>query len=159
MKSFVLVITAFLFFFMTEQAFAGDNLSDAASKIETGILNNLNGLGDTISFVAKETGKIGLNGEAEIRKLLQRNCAAGPYVIDSAFIDSKGIMKIIEPDKYRGYEGSDISKQEAVISMLKIKKTPDGECIPFCRGHKINRYRISCFLKGKAIPWFCQYAG
>ena len=149
MKSFVLVITAFLFFFMTEQAFAGDNLSDAASKIETGILNNLNGIGDTISFVAKETGKIGLNGEAEIRKLLQRNCAASPYVINSAFIDSKGIMKIIEPDKYREYEGSDISKQEAVISMLKTKKPRMGNVFLSVEGIKSIDIEYPVFSKGK----------
>jgi hypothetical protein len=37
MRRFVLVITALLFFFMAEQAFAGDNLSNATSKIESGI--------------------------------------------------------------------------------------------------------------------------
>lgn len=40
------------------QVFAENNLNKAALRIETGILNILNGLGDTISLVAKETGNI-----------------------------------------------------------------------------------------------------
>jgi len=54
----VVFVTAFLFFFMTGQAFAADNLSNAASKIESGILNILNEIGGTISRVAKETGRL-----------------------------------------------------------------------------------------------------
>jgi hypothetical protein len=36
----------------------------------------------------------------------QRQC----YVIDSAFIDDKGVMKFIEPEEFRNYEGSYISQ-------------------------------------------------
>lgn len=127
MKRFVLAITIFVVLFITGQVFAANNLNNAASKIETGISNILNGLGKTISLVARGTGQTGLNNEIEIRKLLQKNCRDGrPHVIDSTFIDSKGIMKLIEPDKYRSYEGSDISQQEAVITMLKTKKPRMG---------------------------------
>ena len=55
MRRFVLVITALLFFFMAGQALAGDNLSNATSKIESGISNILNGIEGTISHAAKET--------------------------------------------------------------------------------------------------------
>jgi hypothetical protein len=150
MKRFVLVITVFLVFSTTGQVFAENNLNNAALRIETGILNILNGLGNAISLVAKETGKIGLNSETEIRKLLQKNCNAGrPYVIDSTFIDSKGIMKIIEPDKYRVHEGSDISKQEAVIKMLRTKKPRMGNVFLSVEGIKSIDIEYPVFSKGK----------
>ena len=105
---------------MTGQVFAADNLTNAASKIESGILSILNGIGSTISHAAKETGKTGLHRETEITKLLHKNYIAGkPYAINSTFIDNKGMMKFIEPEQYRSYEGSDISGQEAIIKMLK----------------------------------------
>jgi hypothetical protein len=150
MKRFVLLITSFFLFFMTGQVFAQNNLNNAASKIETGISNILKGIGNTISLVAKETGKIGLNNEEELRKLLRKNVNDGkPYVIDSTFIDSKGIMKNIEPDKYRSYEGSDISKQEAVIEMIKAKKPRMGNLFLSVENIKSVDIEYPVFLKGK----------
>ena len=150
MKRFVFVITAFLVFSAAGQVFAANNLNKAASRIETGILSILNRLGDTISLVAKETGRIGPDNETEIRKLLQKNCNAGrPYAIDCTFIDSKGIMKIIEPVKYRRYEGSDISKQEAVIKMLETKKPRMGNVFLSVEGIKSIDIEYPVFSKGK----------
>lgn len=147
MRRFVLVVTAFLFFFMTGQAFAEDNLSSAASKIESGILNILNGIEVTIYRAAKETGKAGINNETEVRKLLL-NCTTGrPYVIDSTFIDSKGIMRFVEPKQYREYEGSDISKQEAVIKMLKTQKPRMGNIFVSVEGIKSIDIEYPVFSK------------
>jgi hypothetical protein len=135
MRRFVLV-TACLFFFMTGQIFAADNLSDATSKIESGLVTILHGIERAISHTAQETGKLGLNRETEIRKLL-RDCNTGrPYVIDSTFIDGKGIMRFIEPEQYRKYEGSDISKQEAVMKIRKTQKPRMGNVFVSVEGIK-----------------------
>lgn len=128
MKRFLLVTMSVLLLSLTGgQAIAQDNLENAASKIEKGISAILKGLGKTISLSAGEMGKIKPDHEVEIRKLLQQNWKAGsPHVINSAFIENKGIMKLIEPDKYGQYEGSDISGQEAVMKMMKTKKRRMG---------------------------------
>ena len=148
MKHFVFMLTVFFVFSTTGQVFAENSLDKAALKIETGILNILNGLGNTLSLVAKEIGRTGPDKETEIRKLLQKNCNAGrPYVIDSTFIDSKGIMKIIEPAKYRRYEGSDISKQEAVMKMLKTKKPRMGNVFLSVEGIKSIDIEYPVFSK------------
>ena len=132
----LIFVTAFLFCFTAGQAFATDKLSDAVSKIETGVLTILKGIEGTISHAAKETGKLGLNRETDIRKLLQ-NCNTGrPYVIDSSFIDAKGIMKFIEPEQYRKYEGSDLSKQEAIIKIRKTQKPWMGNVFVSIQGIK-----------------------
>jgi hypothetical protein len=149
MRRFVLVITALLFFFMAGQAFAGDNLSNAASKIKSGILNILKGIEKTISHAAKETGKAEIQREAEIRKLLQSCNTGRPYVVDSTFIDNKGIMRFIEPQQYRNYEGSDISKQEAIIKMLKKKKPRMGNAFVSVEGIKSIDIEYPVFSKEK----------
>jgi len=149
MRRFVFV-TVFLLSFMTGQAFAADNLSKAALKIEYGILTILKGIEDTVSHAAKETGMLGLNRETEIRNLLQKNCIAGkPYVIDSTFIDGKGIMKFIEPEQYRKYEGSDISKQEAIIKMQKTQKPRMGNVFVSAEGIKSIDIAYPVFSAGK----------
>jgi hypothetical protein len=147
MKRFVLVITS-LFFFMAGQALASDNLSKAASKIESGISNILKGIEGTISHAAKQTGKLGIQRETEIRKLLQSCNAGRPYVVDSTFIDNKGIMKFIEPQQYRKYEGSDISKQEAIIKMLKSQKPRMGNAFVSVEGIKSIDIEYPVFSKG-----------
>jgi len=76
-------------------------------------------IGADLKSAAKDAGKL---KESEIRKLLFGLYTNIPYVIDVSFINSKGIMTIIEPDKYRKHEGSDISDQEAVILMQKSKR-------------------------------------
>ena len=150
MKRFALLIAAVLVFSATGQVFAENNLNNATPRIETGILNILNGLGNTVSFAARETGKLGVNNEAEIRKLLLKNYNVGrPHVIDSTFIDSKGIMKIIEPDKYRRYEGSDISKQEVIIKMLETKKPRMGNVFLSVEGIKSVDIEHPVFSKRK----------
>ena len=132
----LIFVTAFLFCIMAGQAFAADKLSDAVSKIETGVLSILKGIDVTISHAAKETGKLGINRETEIRKLLQNCNADRPYVIDSSFIDGKGIIKFIEPEQYRKYEGSDISKQEAIIKVRTTQKPWMGNVFVSVQGIK-----------------------
>ncbi|MBN1829618.1 MAG: hypothetical protein JW884_10810, partial [Deltaproteobacteria bacterium] len=97
MKHLVLSFMAFLFIVTAGQGLATDQLTIAASKIEIGIINTLEGIGKTLAHAAKETGKAGVASETDIRKLLQACMAGKPYAIDSTFIDSKGIMKFVEP--------------------------------------------------------------
>jgi len=122
MKHLILVFSVFSLFFGTGQIAGADNLNDAASRIESGVFHTLNEIGAAITRAAEQAGKADLKNKKEIRNILQ-DCNSGrPYVIDSAFIDSKGIIKFIEPEQYRKHEGTDISKQEAVINVQKALK-------------------------------------
>lgn len=62
-------------------------------------------------------GKIG--NEAEIRELLKAMPPAHPAIMTSCYVDTKGILKYLEPAKYKDSEGADISKQDHTIAMLK----------------------------------------
>ena len=148
MRRFVVVITALLFS-MAGQALAADNQNKAVLKIESGISSILKEIEKTISHAAKETGKAGLQRETEIRKLLQSCNTGRPYVVDSTFIDNKGIMRFMEPQQYQKYEGSDISKQDAIIKMLKSQKSRMGNAFVSVEGIKSIDIEYPVFSKGK----------
>jgi hypothetical protein len=67
--------------------------------------------------IAAAEGNFGT--EAEIRTLLSAGLGAHPAVITSCYVDGKGILKYLEPEKYRESEGADISTQEHTIAMLE----------------------------------------
>jgi hypothetical protein len=149
MKRLVLSVTVFLFVLTAGQALAADKLNTAVSKIESGMIDSLDGIGKAIAGAAKEAGKMGAQNEMELRKLLQ-DCVAGrSYAIDATFIDNKGIMKFIEPKEYRNHEGSDISKQEAVIRMLKEKQPRMGNVFVSVEGIKSIDIEHPVFTRGK----------
>ena len=127
MKFWTSVLTAVLFLATVGPAVAEDNLNKAASKFESGLSKPLELMGRDLKNAAKETGRLGADQDPEVRKLLPGLCRKRPYVVDAAFIDSTGVMKIIEPEQYKKHEGADISKQEAVILMQKNK----GPHLPF----------------------------
>lgn len=58
----------------------------------------------------------------EVRGVLASLKQKTPLVSTCSFIDRKGIMKVVEPVKYRKYEGSDISSQEQVVRVARTQK-------------------------------------
>lgn len=85
------------------------------------VLANLNQIDTAITTaIAKQAGKFGT--EAEIRQLLGEAQKAHPAILTSCYIDTKGVLKYLEPAQYKDSEGADISKQEHIIAMLKDKK-------------------------------------
>ncbi|MBN1665324.1 MAG: cache domain-containing protein [Deltaproteobacteria bacterium] len=132
-----------------EAARPAADLSKAVARLEAGMVNVLQGLRASMAETARETGRIGGHRETEIRQMLKKNVDAGrPYVIDAAFIDNRGIMKLIEPGRYKMHEGSDISKQEAVIKMMKTKKPLMGHYFLSVEGIKSVDMEYPVFSKG-----------
>lgn len=145
MKYLASVLTVVLFLITVNPAGAENDLSIAASKFESDISKTLKIMGRDIKSVAKETGKLGPDKESEIRKLIQGLCSKRPYVVDAAFVDPAGIMKLIEPEQYKKYEGSDISMQEAVILMQKSKKPTIGKVFDSVEGTKSLDFEYPVF--------------
>jgi len=67
--------------------------------------------------IAKQANQFGT--EAEIRTLLSETLKAHPAILTSCYVDTKGILKYLEPAQYKDSEGADISKQAHTIAMLK----------------------------------------
>jgi hypothetical protein len=149
MKKWVFVAAAILFLIPSGRAGAADDLSAAAGRIHAGVAAVLKGIGGDIRAAADEAGKLGAGKEAEVRALLRGLLSNRPYAIDATFIDAKGVMRIIEPKAYGKYEGSDISKQEAVILMRKTKKPRMGKLFDSVEGIKSVDIECPVFGSGK----------
>ena len=68
-----------------------------------------------------KTSNFDINNEVEMRKVLVSILDNNHDVIETAFIDLKGVMRYIEPRDYKNFEGTDISKQEHVATLRKNK--------------------------------------
>ncbi|HRY84514.1 MAG TPA: hypothetical protein P5533_07765 [Candidatus Cloacimonadota bacterium] len=60
--------------------------------------------------------------ETEIRILLTETLNAHPAILSSCYIDPKGILKYLEPAKFKDSEGADISQQAHTIAIMKDPK-------------------------------------
>jgi hypothetical protein len=64
------------------------------------------------SIVEKESGT---------RKLLVSFINENPDVVDASFVDSKGVLRQIEPSEYKNLENADVSMRDHVMAMLKTR--------------------------------------
>jgi len=61
------------------------------------------------------------DSEASIRRTLNECLDKLPYIVDAAFVDSRGVMLHIEPGEYKNFENTDISSQAHVKQMQQSK--------------------------------------
>lgn len=80
----------------------------------------LDTIDDSTSALIK-TSNFDINNEVEMRKVLVSILEKNHDVIETAFIDLKGVMRYIEPRDYKNFEGTDISTQEHVATLRKNK--------------------------------------
>lgn len=69
--------------------------------------------GQILSFAA------GAEAEDAIRRMLQSSLKADPAVINAAFIDLEGIMRYLEPEKFREYEGREVAVKTGMVSRME----------------------------------------
>jgi len=93
----------------------------ALEKTRQGIAETFTSIDSEISAAAQKLSAVDLKGD-EARKILTELCKDKPYLIDCAIVDALGKMIMVEPEEYRGHEGSDISKQAHIVTILKDKK-------------------------------------
>jgi len=80
--------------------------------------NRLNRIDESLATVI-EKSSVDVKKESEIRKLLNTLLDENADIVEASFIDTKGIMRLIEPREYKNFENTDISSQEHVKAMLK----------------------------------------
>ncbi len=121
MKKSVCLILAIVFLFLTQSyAFAADDRV-TLFEIAKNLSQRLNVLDDSLEAAAKKAGDAGPNNDV-LRRILSELYKSNPDSVDCTFVGIKGIMKVVEPAKYKSFEGADISKQEQIIRLHKTKK-------------------------------------
>lgn len=92
-------------------------LGDMVNRIE----QSLKTIDADLEKAAKDIGK-DINEPMGKRQALSNLCSGKRYVVDCVFINTRGIMETVEPQKYRKNEGKNIENQELVRRMQKDKK-------------------------------------
>lgn len=80
--------------------------------------NRLNRIDESLAALI-EKSRVDVNKESEIRRLLNALLDENSDIIEASFVDTKGVMRQIEPSEYKNFENTDISSQEHVMAMLK----------------------------------------
>ena len=73
-------------------------------------LDRLDGVARTAADEVRAAGPT----TAEARRTLTRLAGASPCVVDTAFVDAQGIMRMVAPAAYQRFEGADISRQKQI---------------------------------------------
>jgi len=146
-----LVITAVALFFIMYSGTlwaVEDNLDKSARNLESVIMGMLKGIDRTLTKSASVIGKLGPSN-LETRRVLKECRLGRSYVIDCAFIDDKGVIKVIEPDRYKNSEGIDISYQDAVKEILKTREPVMSDLIDSVEGIKSVDFKVPVFSEKK----------
>lgn len=121
MKKLFSLILALIFIFLTQShAIAADDRV-TLFEIAKNLSQHLNVLDDSLEAAAKKAGEAGPNND-KLRRILSELYKSNPDSVDCTFVGIKGIMNVVEPAKYKSFEGADISKQEQVVRLHKTKK-------------------------------------
>ncbi len=89
------------------------------------------------SDMERAAGGIAASGAdtPRVRVLLSDLCKKHPYAADMAFIDTRGVMRVVEPAFYRKLQGTDISGQAHIQKMLAEKKPGMSEAFMTVEGY------------------------
>lgn len=92
-------------------------LDEAVKRIHAVLKEADKGLSEAAGRIGR-----GLDAHSDLRGTIRSLCAGRSYAIDCSFLNAKGIIEIMEPEKYRKYEGSDLSAQSVAARFLKEKR-------------------------------------
>ncbi|MFA5315731.1 MAG: cache domain-containing protein [Candidatus Omnitrophota bacterium] len=98
-----------------------DVMMSALEKARGSITTVLFSINKDLSVAARRLSKVDVKGE-DARRILSGLCKGRDYVVDCAVIDPAGKMIVVEPEEYKKYEGTDVSKQAHIIKFLADKK-------------------------------------
>ena len=121
-----------------ETATAGTNMSTfesppVLSSLQRLVQEELDLLDDNLSIAAESLAVTGLQGP-EARIVLNAVCQENTYVIDCSAVDLDCVMVTVEPDAYRGSEGSNISDQKHIIEIHQTHQPVLSQTFPAVEG-------------------------
>jgi len=149
MKKGFFMVLAFIFCFTTDALCMDiDELVQVAAETKKGISEVFTAIDRDLSGTAKRLSVIGIKSD-EARKVLGDLCQNHPYSVDCAVVDAAGKMIMVEPQAYKGFEGSDISSQAHIKSMLRKKKPVFSGVFSSVEGKKTIDFEYPVFSAEK----------
>jgi len=126
MKTRNAVLVVVFLFALSSVSFGSDQAMDTLNETVKRISAVLNDIDKGLQETAGRIGK-GLGANTDMRGDIRSLCAGKSYAVDCSFSNSKGIVQIVEPEKYRKYEGSDLSAQSVTARIMRLQKPTFSE--------------------------------
>jgi len=119
-KTAILILCAAVF--MTADAFGAtmSEIMPMVKKAKTKMSAALDAIDKDVSAAAKKLTAIDRNS-VEARKILSSLCEGRPYAYACSIVDTTGKLSVVEPEKFRNYEGADISAEPQVKELFRTK--------------------------------------
>ncbi len=117
MKKIILVLFLAFVFLAQGHAQSSEQTFDPRAKLEA-LKDQLEAVAGILAEEADTASDRLSEGdirEDEARSVLSDLCGALSYSVDCAYVDEEGVMRYIEPEAYRMYEGKDISGQPQFV--------------------------------------------
>lgn len=120
MKAFIVILSVMIVYGSAGALFAADLATAALDEAVKRISAVLKEVDKSLSGAAGLIGK-GLDARSDLRGAIKGLCAGKPYAIDCSFVNAKGVIEIMEPEKYRKHEGANLSAQAVAAGIIKDK--------------------------------------
>jgi hypothetical protein len=120
----------------------------ALERAKEGITAVFSSIDKDLLRVAKELSSVDLKKDAA-RQILKELCNNHKYLIDCAIVDISGKMIVIEPEGQRGFEGSDISNQRHIATLLNYKKPVFSDVFHSVEGADVTDFEYPIFSDKK----------
>ncbi len=120
MKKRVLILSVLLLLAVSATCFPAGPAETYLDDTSLRIASVFKSIDADISRAAKSFKEGAIPGTG-MREAVKNLCAGKDYAIDCSFVNAKGVMEIIEPEKYRKYEGANIKDQPLMTRFYKKK--------------------------------------
>jgi hypothetical protein len=121
MKTMTFILVFIFFFAVTSVSQGADHALDTLNETVKRITILLGDVDRNLQETASRIGN-GLDIQTDIRADVRNLCIGKTYAIDCSFVNAKGVIQIVEPEKYRKYEGSNLAAQAVTARILKLHK-------------------------------------
>jgi len=133
MKKMIIGISVFFLSTFFSLCFAAGPAPVLLNETAGKIASAFKGIDTDISKTASLIGE-GVSPAAGMREALRNLCAGKSYAVDCVFINAKGVMEIVEPQKYRKHEGSNLNDQATVKRIHKTRRPVFSELFTAVEG-------------------------
>jgi hypothetical protein len=117
----MLSVMLFVCFVSASSIVAASDDIPVLTEVHQKITSEFNRLDIAMQDAARKLGTSGLTGD-DARKSLAELCGKFSFSVDCSAIDARGVMVTVEPSAYSNLEGTDISAQKQVRTVIKKHK-------------------------------------
>ncbi|MEI8348563.1 MAG: cache domain-containing protein [Candidatus Omnitrophota bacterium] len=146
-KIVLFAIALFMFFVCNAITQATNDIADVVENIRDKVSITFDAIDNDMSRAAREIYPAAREGY-DTRNVLSSLYKAHKNIVDCAFVDSEGVIAVVEPEAYKNFQGQDISRQEHVQRLHQTQKPLMSEAFLSVEGFRAVDIAYPVFKAG-----------